>query len=98
MLSLASVGEEALARWKASVDLGDHVFVPGEVITVPARRAVGAWPTRWAMAAKALRPLPNVHTELSEEARVRQRYVDLIVRPQAREMVRRRATVRAHPA
>jgi lysyl-tRNA synthetase class 2 len=45
------------------------------------------------MAAKALRPLPNVHTELSEEVRVRQRYVDLVVRPQAREMVRRRATV-----
>ena len=31
--------------------------------------------------------------ELSEEARVRQRYVDLIVRPQARDMVRTRAGV-----
>ncbi|MDQ3526971.1 MAG: lysine--tRNA ligase, partial [Actinomycetota bacterium] len=27
MLSLAEVGQEALARWKSLVDLGDHVFV-----------------------------------------------------------------------
>ena len=33
MLSLAEVGEEALADWKAHVDLGDHVFVEGRVIS-----------------------------------------------------------------
>ena len=38
----------------------------------------------WRMAAKALRPLPVAHKPLSEETRVRQRYVDLIVRPEAR--------------
>jgi len=48
------------------------------------------------MAAKALRPLPVAHRELSEESRVRQRYVDLIVRPQARSVARQRiAVVRA---
>lgn len=92
MLSLASVGEEELARWKASVDLGDHVFVHGEVIT-SRRGELSVMADTWAMAAKAVRPLPNVHSELSEETRVRQRYVDLIIRPQAKEMVRRRATV-----
>lgn len=92
MLSLAGVGEEELARWKASVDLGDHVFVHGEVIT-SRRGELSVMADRWAMAAKAVRPLPNVHAELSEETRVRQRYVDLVVRPQAREMVRRRAQV-----
>ena len=35
----------------------------------------------WAMAAKSVRPLPVAHKELSEETRVRQRYVDLIMRP-----------------
>src|SRR4249920_1857231 len=30
MLSLARVGGEELARWKAEVDLGDDVFVEGE--------------------------------------------------------------------
>src|SRR6187200_2363937 len=45
------------------------------------------------MASKAVRPLPVAHRELNEETRVRQRYVDLIVRPQARDMVRTRADV-----
>src|SRR5439155_6870872 len=48
---------------------------------------------RWQLTAKALRPLPVAHKPLSEEMRVRQRYVDLIVRPEARDMVRTRATV-----
>ena len=33
MLSRDRVGEEALAAWKADVDLGDHVFIEGEVGT-----------------------------------------------------------------
>jgi lysyl-tRNA synthetase, class II len=92
MLSLALVGEDELARWKSTVDLGDHVFVHGEVIT-SRRGELSVMADRWEMAAKSVRPLPNVHSELSEETRVRQRYVDLIVRPQARDMVRRRAEV-----
>src|SRR5690606_16600563 len=47
----------------------------------------------WRLAAKALRPLPVLHKELAEESRVRQRYVDLIVRPAARDAVRLRAAV-----
>jgi lysyl-tRNA synthetase class 2 len=45
------------------------------------------------MAAKALRPLPVAHKEMSEESRVRQRYVDLIVRDQARKVARQRIAV-----
>ena len=45
----------------------------------------------WQLTAKALRPLPVAHKPLSEENRVRQRYVDLIVRPQARRNVEVRA-------
>src|SRR3954463_15419557 len=33
MVSLAEVGDESLDRWKEYVDLGDHVFVSGEVIS-----------------------------------------------------------------
>ncbi len=43
------------------------------------------------MAAKALRPLPVVHKELAEATRARQRYVDLIVRDDARRIARLRA-------
>ena len=92
MLSLANVGGEALASWKAVVDLGDVVLVEGEVIT-SRRGELSVSATSWRMLAKAVRPLPVAHRELSEETRVRQRYVDLIVRPKAREMVRARSTV-----
>jgi len=92
MLSLAVVGEEALARWKSLVDLGDHVFVHGEVIS-SRRGELSVMADEWQMASKALRPLPVLHKELSEEQRVRRRYVDLIVRDEAREMVRRRGAV-----
>ena len=47
----------------------------------------------WAIASKALRPMPNLHTELSDETRVRQRYADLTVRVAARDMVRTRAAI-----
>ena len=49
--------------------------------------------TEWELAAKTLRPLPNEHRPLSDEARIRLRYVDMMVRPEAREMVRTKATV-----
>lgn len=92
MLSLAKVGEQALGDWKAVVDLGDHVFIHGEVITSK-RGELSVLADSWRMAAKALRPLPVAHKELAEETRIRQRYVDLILRPQARQTVRQRAAV-----
>jgi lysyl-tRNA synthetase class 2 len=92
MLSLNKVGESALSDWKSLVDIGDHVFVRGEVIT-SRRGELSVLADEWRMAAKALRPLPVAHKDLNEETRIRQRYVDLIVRPQARETVRTRAGV-----
>ncbi|MFN2319421.1 MAG: lysine--tRNA ligase, partial [Dermatophilaceae bacterium] len=94
MLSLAEVGEAALAEWKSLVDLGDHVFVTGRVISSK-RGELSVMATSWSMASKALRPLPVLHKDLSEEARVRQRYADLVVRQEARDMVRAKATALA---
>lgn len=91
MLSLAEVGEEGLAAWKADVDLGDFVFVEGRVISSK-RGELSVMASRWEMASKALRPMPVLHKDLSEETRVRQRYADLIVRQEARDMVRTKAT------
>jgi lysyl-tRNA synthetase, class II len=92
MLSLDRVGPESLEHWKQLVDIGDLVSVTGEVIT-SRRGELSVLADEWAMSAKALRPLPVAHRPLSEENRVRQRYVDLIVRPQARDTVRTRAVV-----
>jgi lysyl-tRNA synthetase class 2 len=92
MLSQDRVGEDLLARWKTDVDIGDHVFVHGEVVSSK-RGELSVMADSWRMTAKALRPLPVAHKPLSEETRIRQRYVDLIVRPEAREMVYTRAAV-----
>ena len=123
MLSAASVGAESLAAYKNDVDLGDHLFVHGRVIssrrgelsifatpaevTPEAQAAYDAAPTAlpapdasWAIASKALRPLPKTWTTedgeeitLSEDQRIRRRELDLITRPAARDMVRIRAAV-----
>ncbi|QFQ01758.1 Lysine--tRNA ligase, heat inducible [Corynebacterium urogenitale] len=84
MLSLAEVGEEALAEWKSITDLGDMVFVEGRVIA-SRRGELSVMATRWFMTAKALRPLPVAHKEMSEDTRIRARYTDLIMREQARK-------------
>ncbi|MFG1998723.1 bifunctional lysylphosphatidylglycerol synthetase/lysine--tRNA ligase LysX [Spirillospora sp. NPDC048911] len=96
MLSLAKVGQEALDAWKRDVDLGDHVGVEGEVIT-SRRGELSVMADSYAITSKCLRPLPEKHAGLTDpEARVRQRYVDLIVNDEARAMARiRSATVRA---
>ena len=123
MLSAASVGAESLAAYKNDVDLGDHLFVHGRVISsrrgelsifaTPAEvtpeaqaayeaasSALPAPDASWAIASKALRPLPKTWTTedgeeitLSEDQRIRRRELDLITRPAARDMIRIRAAV-----
>ncbi len=92
MVSLDKVGEESLELYKELVDLGDHLFVEGEVITSK-RGELSILVANWRMAAKTIRPLPNLHNDLSEEFRVRHRYIDLIVRDRAREVVKIRSQV-----
>jgi lysyl-tRNA synthetase, class II len=93
MFSLDRLGEERLADWKRDVDLGDHVGVEGEVIT-SRRGELSVLADRWELTAKCLRPLPEKHKGLTDpEARVRQRYVDLIVNQEARELLYLRSGV-----
>jgi lysyl-tRNA synthetase class 2 len=92
MISLDRIGADSLAAWKADVDLGDLVFVRGEIISSK-RGELSVLADEFRITAKALRPLPVAHKPLSDETRVRHRYVDLIVRPDARQMVHTRAAV-----
>lgn len=105
MLSAKDVGKDSLADFKAMVDLGDHLFVHGRVI-VSQRGELSVWTLpgedapAWQLASKALRPLPKTFTDaegnentLSEEMRVRNRHLDMIMRPAARQMVRTRYEV-----
>lgn len=96
MLSADRIGADAVAAWTRDVDLGDHVGVEGEVIT-SRRGELSVLADSYAITSKCLRPLPEKHKGLTDvEARVRLRYVDLIVNPAARRMLEiRSATVRA---
>jgi lysyl-tRNA synthetase class 2 len=93
MISLDRVGADALAAWKQNVDLGDHIGVQGEVITSRSGE-LSVLADSFAITAKALRPLPDKRAGLSDaEARVRQRYVELIISPAARQMAEMRSLV-----
>jgi lysyl-tRNA synthetase class 2 len=93
MISLDRVGEQPLAAWKRDVDLGDHVGVTGEIVS-SRRGELSVLADSFAITAKSLRPLPDKHAGLSDpQARVRQRYLDLIVNPEARQMAELRGAV-----
>jgi lysyl-tRNA synthetase class 2 len=93
MISLDRAGEQALAAWKQDVDLGDHVGVTGEVIS-SRRGELSVLADSFVITAKALRPLPDKHKGLSDpESRIRQRYLDLIMNPEARRLAELRASV-----
>ncbi|MGW2629031.1 bifunctional lysylphosphatidylglycerol synthetase/lysine--tRNA ligase LysX [Streptomyces chattanoogensis] len=85
-------GKELLDRFGSDIDLGDHVEAEGE-IGASDRGELTVFVTQWRLTAKCLRPLPDKRRGLSDpEAKVRQRYVDLVVSPDARETVRARST------
>jgi lysyl-tRNA synthetase class 2 len=93
MVSLDRAGADGLAAWKSDVDLGDHVGVTGEVITSRSGE-LSVLADSFAITAKSLRPLPDKHAGLTDpQARVRQRYLDLIVNPEARRFAELRASV-----
>ena len=92
MFSLDKVGAESLDFWKRDIDLGDIVSVTGEIITSK-RGELSILSSGWKLASKSLRPLPVEHKPLSEESRIRMRYVDLIVRAEARSNARLRPLV-----
>ncbi len=93
MIALDAVGPDMLRHWRHDVDLGDQVGVTGEVITTK-RGELTIRAESFKITSKSIRPLPDKHKGLTDpEARVRARYVDLIVRPEAREVAYARATV-----
>jgi lysyl-tRNA synthetase class 2 len=93
MLGVDQLGPDRLARWKADVDIGDHVSATGEVVS-SRRGELSVRAASWQLAAKTLRPLPDKHRGLVDpEARIRHRYLDMIVNDETRAVVRNRDVV-----
>lgn len=82
-----------LTDWRSTVDIGDHVGVRGEVITSK-RGELSVRAESWQITAKCLRPLPDKHHGLADpEARVRQRYLEMITSSETRDLLRARTAV-----
>ncbi|MEV7419643.1 bifunctional lysylphosphatidylglycerol synthetase/lysine--tRNA ligase LysX [Streptomyces sp. NPDC089919] len=84
-------GADLVAEFTGTVDIGDHVVATGELGASRSGElsvVVGSWQ----LTGKCLRPLPDKRKGLADpEARVRRRYLDLVARPEAREVVRARS-------
>nr|WP_184676285.1 bifunctional lysylphosphatidylglycerol synthetase/lysine--tRNA ligase LysX [Saccharothrix violaceirubra] len=82
-----------LALWKYGVDLGDHVGASGEVVR-SRRGELSVLVDEWTVTAKCLHPLPDGHKGFADpEARVRKRYLDLVVNRDSARMLRLRSDV-----
>jgi lysyl-tRNA synthetase class 2 len=87
-----TLGEEAFAQAK-DLDLGDWIGAVGVVMRTR-RGQLSVAPERVELLTKALRPLPEkFHGLADKETRYRQRYVDLIVNPQVREVFMKRFAI-----
>jgi len=73
------------------LDMGDIVGVKGKIFCTKTGE-VTIEATELVILTKSLQPLPDKHKGLKEkEIRYRQRYVDLIVNPQVREILKKRS-------
>lgn len=92
MCQVDVLDEVSYAAWE-DTDLGDWVGFTGEVIASK-RGELSIRATSVAMLAKAIRPLPEKwHGLKDNDLRFRQRYVDLIVNPEARAVVVTRSKI-----
>lgn len=74
--------------FRDNLDIGDFVSVTGRLfITQRGEKSIAA--KTIALATKSLRPIPSEHFGLHEaETRLRQRYLDLLIHPELRELFR----------
>lgn len=70
--------------------MGDHLFIKGRVIASKTGE-LSVFATEWAIAAKALQPLPALHKDLNEDTRTRKPYIGMIADEKMRNMVRNRS-------
>ena len=90
------LGEEAYTVLKRQCDVGDYVGTIGPMIRTRTQE-LSILSDSVRVLTKSLRPLPEKFHGLTDvETRIRQRYVDLIVNPEVREVFRVRAEVVKH--
>jgi lysyl-tRNA synthetase, class II len=92
-VQLQAIGDDGMAFFTDTLDVGDWVGVVGEVMA-SRRGELSIRPSDLSLLGKALRPLPDKWHGLKDvEARYRQREVDLIVTEESRRIFAARSTV-----
>ncbi len=87
------MGEEPYRAMQAALDIGDIVGVEGEVFRTQ-RGEISVKATSLTILSKALRPLPEKYHGLTNtDARYRQRYLDLIMNPEVRDVFIKRSKI-----
>lgn len=88
-----ALGEDTFANFKKYTDVGDQVFARGLLFTTK-KGEVTLDVQELTMLSKCLHPLPEKHHGLADvEQRYRQRHLDLISNPEAREKFKKRSTI-----
>ncbi len=92
-----TLGKERLRFFNKMFDIGDFLQARGHLFRTRSGE-VSVWVQDFKMLAKAITPLPpdkrTRHTPFSDpELRYRQRYADLAVHPEVREIFRKRAAI-----
>jgi lysyl-tRNA synthetase class 2 len=93
LLDNSQLASGRAADFNAAIDLGDLVEMTGHMgsSNIGTRSLIVS---SWRLIGKCLRPLPNKWKGLTDpEARVRTRYVDLAINPEARELITARSSV-----
>lgn len=86
-----SVGEELFSLFNETIDESDFVEVTG-VATTTKRGVESIEPTGWVVLTKSLRPVPEEFYGLKdEEERLRRRYLDILLNPEVRDIVEKKA-------
>jgi lysyl-tRNA synthetase class 2 len=89
-----NLGEEAFAQVK-DLDLGDWIGATGTIMRTR-RGQLSVAPEKIELLTKALRPLPEkFHGLADKETRYRQRYVDLVMNPEVKELFTKRFKILA---
>jgi lysyl-tRNA synthetase, class II len=86
------LGEAAYGEWQ-KLDIGDLVGIEGVVFRTQ-RGEISVKTARYALLAKALRPLPEKYHGLKDtDTRYRQRYLDLVVNPEVKDQFEKRSKI-----
>ena len=90
-LSIDNLSEESLSDFFALIDTSDFIEFKG-VAYITKRGAEALLVKEWRLLSKSLRPIPDSWFGLQDEdERYRRRYVDMVLNPELREMMKRRS-------